>query len=179
MSKDETNPKDLEGNKKSPISLVPASAIIYLAEAFKEGARKYGAYNWRTKKVQTLIYCDAIMRHLLAYIDGEDIDKESGKHHLSGVLASAAVLIDATETGNLIDNRPTKGKASEILSRNSTENLQAPFLTARQLTPCEHTSNKLDVGYYTDHSVDLSGHWTEYKQGKDDKLTITEFPDSP
>jgi len=50
-----TNPKDLEGNKKPPISLVPPSVLIHLAEAFKEGARKYGAYNWRTKKVQAMI----------------------------------------------------------------------------------------------------------------------------
>lgn len=117
QDKDQTNPKDLLGLKKPPISLVPPSAIIHLANAFKEGARKYGPYNWRTKQVQTLIYCDAIMRHLLAYIDGEDIDQESGKHHLDGVLASAAILIDATETGNLIDNRPPKGVAGNLIMK--------------------------------------------------------------
>ncbi len=114
---DQTNPKDLEGNKKPPISLVPPSAIIHLAEAFKEGARKYGPYNWRTKKVQAMIYLDAILRHALAVIDGEDIDPESGKHHLDGLMASAAVYIDALETGNLIDNRPTKGVAGELIRK--------------------------------------------------------------
>ena len=117
LPKECNNPKDSIGSKKSPLSLVPPSVIIHLAEAFREGAEKYGAYNWRTKKVQSLIYCDAIMRHLLAYIDGEDIDQESKKHHLDGVLASAGILIDATETGNLIDNRPVKGNASELLTK--------------------------------------------------------------
>jgi len=112
-----TNPKDLEGNKKPPISLVPPSVLIHLAEAFKEGARKYGAYNWRTKKVQAMIYLDATLRHLLATIDGEDIDPESGKHHLAGALASLAVYIDAMETGNLIDNRPSKGVAGELIRK--------------------------------------------------------------
>lgn len=116
---DEANPKDIQGAKKPPISLVPPSVIIHLAMAFKEGAEKYGAYNWRSKKVQTLIYCDAIMRHLLAYIDGEDIDQESGKHHLAGVLASAAVLLDAQENDSLIDNRPPKGNASELIKKYS------------------------------------------------------------
>lgn len=113
----DTNPKDLEGNKKTPISLVPPSAIIYLAEGFREGAQKYGPYNWRKKKVQTMIYADATLRHLLAYIDGANIDPESGKPHLAGAIASLAVLIDATETGNLVDNRPPKGAASTLLER--------------------------------------------------------------
>lgn len=114
-----TNPKDLEGNKKPRISLVPPSSIIHLANSFKEGADKYGAYNWRTNKVQLMIYLDAIMRHVLAIIDGEDIDPESkvGKLHIDGVLASAAVVIDALEGGNLIDNRPPKGNAGELIRK--------------------------------------------------------------
>ena len=113
-----TNPKDLFGSKKPPLSLVPPSVILHLAQAFKEGAAKYGPYNWREKKVQTMIYIDAILRHTMAFLDGEDLDPDSktGKHHLDGVLASAAVLIDAMETGNLIDNRPLKGPASRLIN---------------------------------------------------------------
>ena len=114
-----TNPKDLEGNKKPRISLVPPSAIIHLASAFKEGEEKYGAYNWRTNKVQAMIYLDAILRHVLAIVDGEDIDPESttGKHHIDGVIASAAVYIDAMDGGNLIDNRPPKGTAGALIRK--------------------------------------------------------------
>lgn len=112
-----TNPKDIEGNKKPPVSLVPSTAILYMAEAFREGARKYGAYNWRTKEVQAMIYLDAAIRHIIAKIDGEDIDPESGKDHLAGALASLAVYVDAQETGNLIDNRPAKGVAGKIIRK--------------------------------------------------------------
>lgn len=112
-----TNPKDLEGNKKSPMSLVPGSAIIHLAEAFREGAKKYGAYNWRTKKVQAMIYLDAVLRHIYAVVDGEDIDPESGKHHLDGAIASIAIYLDAMETGNLIDNRPAKGVSGKLIRK--------------------------------------------------------------
>jgi len=116
-----TNPKDLEGSKKPQPSLVPPSAILHLAEAFKEGAKKYGSYNWRTTQVQAMIYLDAILRHVYAVIDGEDIDPESGKHHLAGVLASAAIYIDALETGNLIDNRPVKGVAGDLIRKLGSE----------------------------------------------------------
>lgn len=112
-----TNPKDLEGNKKPPLSLVPGSALIHIAEAFKEGARKYGAYNWRTKKVQSMIYLDAALRHIYSVIDGEDVDPESGKHHLDGALASLSIYIDAMETGNLIDTRPTKGVSGSLIRK--------------------------------------------------------------
>ncbi len=112
-----TNPKDLEGNKKPQLSLVPPSVLIHLANAFKEGAQKYGAYNWRKNKVQSMVYLDAALRHIMATIDGEDIDPESGKHHLDGALASLAVYIDAMETGNLIDTRPAKGVAGDLIRK--------------------------------------------------------------
>jgi cation transport regulator ChaB len=114
---DSTNPKDLIGCKKPPISLVPPSVIIYLAQAFKNGAAKYGPYNWRNKKVKTTIYIDATMRHLLAYLDGEEVADDSGFEHLAHAVASLAVLIDAKETGNLVDDRPTPGAAPKLIKR--------------------------------------------------------------
>lgn len=114
---DETNPKDLEGDKKPPLSLVPPCAIVGMAMAFKEGARKYGAYNWRSKKVQAMIYIDAALRHIGQKLDGEDIDPESGVDHLDAAMASLAVYKDAQETGNLIDNRPVKGKVGTTIRK--------------------------------------------------------------
>jgi len=119
---DQTNPKDLEGNKKPPLDLVPPSAIIYMAMAFKEGAAKYGAYNWRNKEVQSMIYHGAALRHLLSSIDGEDIDPESGIPHLACAMASIAVCIDARENGTLLDNRPPKGNAGDLIRKIKKEN---------------------------------------------------------
>lgn len=109
------NPKDLEAQKKPDPSLVPASVIIALSKAFSEGARKYGAFNWRKNKVQSSVYIGAAMRHILSYQDGEDIDPEGAKHHLDGALASLAVLRDAIATGNVIDTRPPKGVAAQMI----------------------------------------------------------------
>lgn len=116
------NPKQRYGDLKVPGALVPASAVIYMGEAFAEGARKYGPYNWRDKAVESMTYLNAIWRHWAAVIDGEWIDPESGKPHLALLMASAAIIIDCYEQGNLIDNRPTPGNAGQML-RDRTKKL--------------------------------------------------------
>lgn len=111
------NPKDLLGQNKPSISLIPPSSLFYLAEAMKNGATKYGPYNWRDRKVQSTIYVDAVFRHLLAYIDGEEDAEDSKISHLAHAMASLAILIDAKESNCLIDTRPKKGTSNEIIKR--------------------------------------------------------------
>ncbi len=115
--KDDSNPKDLIGIKKPPIDLVPPTGIIHEAMAFGNGAAKYGPYNYRDKKVQAMIYVGACMRHIYSWLDGEEIAEDSGVHHLGHARACLNILLDAQENGFLIDNRPTKGKSSELISQ--------------------------------------------------------------
>lgn len=106
--KDTTNPKDLIGATKDPIGLVPPEGIRQISLAMKNGADKYGAYNWRDKKVQYQIYLDAILRHTLALIDREDVAEDSQVHHLAHVGANVCILLDAIKQNCLVDNRPIK-----------------------------------------------------------------------
>lgn len=117
MVEKSTNPKDLLGIKKVPISLVPTAGVIHAAMAMKDGARKYGPYNWREHPVQAMVYIDATMRHLMAYIDGEDYADDSKAHHLGHAIACCAIMLDAMETGNLVDNRPLPGATPELLEK--------------------------------------------------------------
>lgn len=121
-----TNPKDLMGVKKPPLSLIPPVGLIHEAMAMKYGAYEakqkdgtlgYGPYNWRSNKVQAMIYIDAIMRHAQCYLDREDIAKDSKVHHLGHIKACCSILLDAIEAGNLVDNRPLKGNAAAVLER--------------------------------------------------------------
>lgn len=109
------NPKQAYGDRKVPLALIPPSALVYLAEAHAEGARKYGPYNWRESAVESMTYINAIMRHCVAVLDGEWVDPESGKPHLGLLMASAAILIDCYELGKMIDTRPLKGGAAQML----------------------------------------------------------------
>lgn len=114
---DSTNPKDLLGIKKVRLSLVPSSSTIYQALAMEDGAEKYGPYNWREKKVKASIYVDAAKRHLAAWFDGEECAADSKKPHLGHALACLGIIVDAIETGNLVDDRPPKGNAPELIER--------------------------------------------------------------
>jgi len=115
------NPKQRYGDMKPNLALVPAASTIYEALALMEGARKYGPYNWRHNAVEAMTYVAACMRHLADWVDGEDIDPESLKPHLGHAKACLGILIDALETGNLIDNRPPKGAAPKVIRRWSQE----------------------------------------------------------
>ena len=110
-----TNPKDLVGAKKIRLSLVPPASLIYQASAMEDGAVKYGPYNWREKKVSMMIYLDAALRHISSLIDGENLAQDSKKHHLAHALATLGIVVDALETGNLIDDRPNEGAASRLI----------------------------------------------------------------
>lgn len=115
------NPKDALGLAKVDLSVIPPSAELHLASAMMDGAVKYGPFNWRDNAVIGRVYVAAARRHLLQYLDGEDIDPVSGVHHLGHAMACCAILLDAQETGNLDDNRPKKGVAGDMIRRFSKD----------------------------------------------------------
>lgn len=112
-----TNPKDSIGIKKVQLNLVPPASLIYQALAMEDGAKKYGPYNWRENKVIASIYVAAAMRHLGAWYDSEELAKDSGKPHLGHALACIGIIVDAKETGNLVDDRPLPGAAAKLIER--------------------------------------------------------------
>lgn len=102
------DPKGAEGEKKTPLHLLPPVFMAATAWVLKLGSVKYGPWNWRKTWVESQTYVGAIRRHLDAWQDGEDTDPESGQSHLAHVAASAAILLDADANGTLVDNRPPK-----------------------------------------------------------------------
>lgn len=100
------NPKAAFGDKKTPLWLVPTKPIAIVAWVMKQGEKKYGAFNWRKTKVNASTYISATHRHFHAWVEGENIDPDSGLHHLAHVAANMFVLLDAIITRSLIDDRP-------------------------------------------------------------------------
>ena len=100
------NPKQAYGDKKVQLQLVPRALMLPVAQALKNGADKYGAWNWRENPVEAMTYVAAILRHLYDWVEGEEVAPDSMVHHLGHLAASVAILLDAQATGNLIDNRP-------------------------------------------------------------------------
>lgn len=64
-----------------------------VAEVRMYGTEKYGdSENWR--KVEPKRYVDALYRHLLAYIEGNEVDEESGLSHLAHMACNLSFLLD-------------------------------------------------------------------------------------
>lgn len=117
MMKD-TNPKTIYGKAKPSISLIPGTALLHIADAFRDGAAKYGPANWRNDPVSTSTYIDAAYRHILAYADGREASADdSGVNHLGHAAACLAIIMDAEEQGTLVDDRPTGGQSPRLIKQ--------------------------------------------------------------
>ena len=99
------DPKGAIGATKTPLALIPPYAMEQTAWVHKLGAEKYGPYNWRETGVCATTYVAAIMRHLNAWRDGEDLDPESGISHIAHVACSCNILLDAQRCNTLQDDR--------------------------------------------------------------------------
>lgn len=113
------NPKERSGSQKPPLALIPGGAVVPLSLALHHGAvtKGYGVCNWRESRVECVTYAHALMRHLYAWIDGEDNDPESGLSHWAHIAAGACIVLDAMACETLNDNRPPKGKAGDLIRR--------------------------------------------------------------
>jgi len=106
MNEKETNPKDSLGTKKAPLHSVPCGPLFELGLAMLEGGRKYGSHNYRSIGVRASVYYDAAMRHIMDWWEGQDIDPDSGEHHIIKAIATLFVLRDSMWMHNMIDDRP-------------------------------------------------------------------------
>lgn len=109
------NPKDLIGSAKLPLALVPPELQVYAAIGLAEGAAKYGANNFLVSPVLASIYVEALQRHLLKWLLGEQCDPATGVPHLASVAANVAILIAASEADTLIDDRPPSRQLSAVI----------------------------------------------------------------
>lgn len=112
-----SNPKDLIGAKKVQLNLIPPASMIYQALGMTDGKEKYGPFNWRDNEVIASIYIAALFRHVLCWFDGEENAPDSKKPHLAHAISCLGIIIDAKETGNLIDDRPKPGAAARLLTK--------------------------------------------------------------
>ena len=100
------NPKDAIGSEKNPHCTVSQAVMAEVGVAMMEGARKYGRHNYRSTDIRASIYYDATRRHLDAWWEGEDIDAESGIHHITKAIAGLTVLRDGMIQDKIDDDRP-------------------------------------------------------------------------
>ncbi len=126
--KKDTNPKDVIGMKKAPISTLSCAVLFEMGLGMLEGARKYGRHNYRAMGCSASVYYDAAVGHLMDWFEGEDIDENSGMNHITKALTCLATFRDSMLMGNWIDDRPLRNpnklykksfnpKAKEIIEK--------------------------------------------------------------
>jgi hypothetical protein len=109
-----TNPKDACGVKKVPMSGMPMNVLMEAGLVKLHGDLKYGRFNWREAGVRGSVYYDAAIRHLAAWYEGEDIDPDSGIHHIAHAITGLSVLRDSMIREDWTDDRPPPSKTGWI-----------------------------------------------------------------
>lgn len=79
-------------NGKARMELLPLAALESVASVLTFGASKYAEDGWKSLPDAKSRYTGALLRHLTAIQEGEDIDPESGLPHISHVACNALFL---------------------------------------------------------------------------------------
>lgn len=99
--------------------LIPPKALRKVAEVYTKGSEKYtkrdadgviisdGANNWRLGMpwMETM---GSVQRHIEAWKEGEDIDKDLGTAHLANAVFGLLALLEFADTHPNMDDRPYK-----------------------------------------------------------------------
>lgn len=97
-------------SEKLPVQMVPPILEEEVAKVFR-GSMKLGRtpYNWRQQEMSYMDYLGAMKRHINKLIDRvheNDVDPDTGGHHLAAIASSCAILLDSHKHNNLKDDRP-------------------------------------------------------------------------
>lgn len=93
---------------KVPLSRVPWAGVDALARAQAYGHRKYGDFENYRKGMEISRNLSCALRHIRDFMDGQDLDAESGVDHLGHAMARIAFVIQNRHDGVAIDDRYNK-----------------------------------------------------------------------
>lgn len=79
--------------EKVRVELLPPLALEEIAKVLTFGAKKYEDHNWRKGFAWSRLI-GAALRHLLAFMRGEDNDPETGLSHLAHLGCCVLFLLD-------------------------------------------------------------------------------------
>ena len=122
-----------EGRKydyeKPQLYLLPPKSLYEVGKVLTFGAEKYDPHN--SRKVDDLQnrYSSAAMRHILAHIDGEDLDEETGLSHLAHAICCLMFKLE--------DELITNGEEKSI-----RESERSEYTESNNVTEAGETDNE-------------------------------------
>jgi len=88
-----------DDGEKLDYTLVPVELEDSVCAVMTMGAKKYTRNGWRTVPDGGQRYLAAMERHVKAFKDGEDLDPESGLHHLAHAACNLGFLLHFAANG--------------------------------------------------------------------------------
>lgn len=111
-------------SEKIQLELLSTKWLLGVGRVLTFGAKKYASHNWR-KGIQQSRLLGASLRHILAYLDGEDLDQESGLSHLFHASCCLMFAAELKETRPDLDDRYGVNQAvadpSELMAESPSE----------------------------------------------------------
>lgn len=115
--------------KRERLSLIPPMPLLEMARAFHAGAQKYEDFGYM-KAPNLGKYVDAMLRHVVAFMAGEDVDPETGIHHLAHAACNAFILQVLQAEGEATDDRyATADPTVPVISEDQGKEEEPPPLT--------------------------------------------------
>ncbi len=106
---------------KPPMALLSGSALLEIARVLDFGQGKYNTWNWKGGMAWSRV-AGAVLRHIFAWLGGQDKDPETGLSHLAHAACGLMFLLDF-EVNNLgSDDRFKPGK---VVAGIKVENVRA------------------------------------------------------
>jgi hypothetical protein len=93
---------------KAPLAQIPWAAIEGMAKVQAYGHKKYKDFNNYRKGMEVMRNLSCMLRHVKEYIEGNDLDEESGEPHLNHALTRLAFVIQNIADGTATDDRYKK-----------------------------------------------------------------------
>lgn len=111
-----------EGHKcddgKLEWDLFPFDAAEGIVRVLMYGKNKYAAHQWRSGGgIGVSRAITALLRHVFAWLKGEDLDPESGLHHLHHAGCELLFALDSLQRGNKGDTRWSEPRTAAELAQ--------------------------------------------------------------
>jgi hypothetical protein len=106
------------------LGLLDYYALEETSKVMVYGAKKYALHNWRKGLKFSRLY-NAALRHIFAFIDGEDFDPESTLPHIAHAMCCLMFLLRMQKDRPDLDDRYLKGVAEKNETKSNRDPLRA------------------------------------------------------
>ncbi len=97
-----------DDSEKPPLALLPWKALRKVSRVQAYGHKKYGDFFNYKKGMEVSRQLNCAIRHIADYLDGIDLDKESGESHLAHAATRLLFALENIEDGTATDDRYKK-----------------------------------------------------------------------